>query len=137
MNHLIRYGILDPIFGERNFRNEIVWFYGGGNSSKKSWGAKHDTLWVYAKSNAWVYNLEAVSRPNPEAARYKHQDVKGFYRWHCEHAHDYKIYLKPMNANDVWDDISTVKGNARENISYSTQKPEALLERIIKASSAG
>ena len=135
MNHLIRYGVLDPIFGSNNFRNEIVWCYGGANSSKKTWAMKHDSILLYSKSNEWTYNYEAVGRDNPEIARYKYEDEHGMYRWHRENIHDYKIYLKPMNSNDVWTDIGTVKGNASEAIKYPTQKPEALLERIIKASS--
>ena len=126
--------MLDYIFGMKNFRNEVVWAYGGGCSSRDNFARKHDIILRYSKSKSLCFNLDAISRKNPEASRYKYKDEKGRYRWHVESKKDYKIYLKPMNERDVWE-IGYIKGNYPENLGYPTQKPEALLERIIKVSS--
>ncbi len=133
MSHYLKI-VCDLIFGIGNFRNEIVWFYGGGNSPGKDFSNKHDTILRYSRTNNYVYNLNAISRKNPEFKRYKYEDETGFYRWHLESKKDYKIYLKAMNERDVWE-IGYLKGNQKERLGYPTQKPLALLERIIKASS--
>ena len=126
--------MLDYIFGPKNFRNEIVWSYGGGYSSFSNFARKHDTVFRYSRSGEFTFNLKEIGRENPEASRYKYEDEYGKYRWHVESKKDYKIYLKPMNERDVWE-IGYIKGNYPENLGYPTQKPEALLGRIIKASS--
>ena len=132
MSHYIKV-VLDYIFGRENFRNEIVWFYGGGCSPSKDFARKHDIVFRYGKTQDITFNLDSIARENPEAARYKHEDEKGKYRWHVASKQDYKIYLKPMNERDVWE-LGYVKSNYPEYIGYPTQKPLALLERIIKAS---
>ena len=134
INHWMRI-LMDEVFGYENFRNEIVVCISKGNQTNKHFAKRHDILLYYTKSKEWIYNLDAVSKDNPEHKRYKYQDEKGFYRWHIESIKDYKMYLKKQNINDVWNDVGIVQGNSIENTGYSTQKPKALLERIIKASS--
>lgn len=134
INHWMRI-LMDDVFGYENFRNEIVVCISKGNQTNKHFAKRHDILLYYTKSKEWIYNLDAVSKDNPEHKRYKYQDEKGFYRWHIESIKDYKMYLKKQNINDVWNDVGIVQGNSIENTGYSTQKPKALIERIIKASS--
>jgi len=134
INHWVRC-IMDDIFGYEQFRNEIVVCISKGNQTNKHFAKRHDILLYYTKSKDWVYNLDAVSKENPEHKRYKYQDEKGLYRWHIESIKDYKMYLKKQNINDVWNDVGIVQGNSIEKTGYSTQKPKALIERIIKASS--
>jgi DNA modification methylase len=134
INHWMRI-LMDDIFGYDRMLNEIVVCISKGNQTNKHFAKRHDILLYYTKSKEWKYNLDAVSKENPEYKRYKYQDENGFYRWHIESIKDYKIYLKKQNINDVWNDVGIVQGNSIENIGYPTQKPKALIERIIKASS--
>ena len=134
INHWIRC-IMDDVFGYDRMLNEIVVCISKGNQTNKHFAKRHDILLYYTKSKDWVYNLDAVSKENPEHKRYKYQDENGMYRWHIESIKDYKMYLKKQNINDVWNDVGIVQGNSIENTGYSTQKPKALIERIIKASS--
>ena len=134
INHWVRC-IMDDIFGYDRMLNEIVVCISKGNQTNKHFAKRHDILLYYTKSKDWVYNLDAVSKENPEHKRYKYQDENGMYRWHIERIKDYKMYLKKQNINDVWNDVGIVQGNSIENTGYSTQKPKALIERIIKASS--
>jgi site-specific DNA-methyltransferase (adenine-specific) len=110
INHWIRC-ILDDIFGYDNFRNEIVWKYGLGRSSDKQFGKRHDTILWYSKSSSFMYNKQLEEATS--------QRMQGEYK----------------NMSDVWVDIPAINNMAKERIGYSTQKPKALIERIIKASS--
>ena len=103
--------LMDAIFGWRNFRNEIVWCYALGGSSRKLWSKKHDTLLFYTKSD--TYHFDKPSIP-ATSQRMKGQD-KGMLDW--------------------WTDIPSLNNMAKERMGYPTQKPLALYERIIKASS--
>ena len=93
--------LMDEIFGEKNFINEIIWTYKSGGSSKKHFARKHDTILVYSKTN-------------------KFQDETGWYTM--------------VNMKDVWS-IDMVGRTSAERTGYATQKPEALLERIVAAGS--
>jgi site-specific DNA-methyltransferase (adenine-specific) len=134
INHWMRI-LMDDIFGYDRMLNEIVVCISKGNQTNKHFAKRHDILLYYTKTKEWIYNLDAVSKENPEHKRYKYQDEKGMYRWHIESIKDYKMYLKKQNINDVWSDVGIVQGNSIENTGYSTQKPKSLIERIIKASS--
>lgn len=123
--------ILDEIFGKENFQNELIWNYVKGASSNATFGRKHQTIYFYSKNNTKIFNLDSVRvEYNPETiarakrgeARYQNIDVN-------------LLEIKGKNPGDVWTDIFPVQGNSIQNTNYSTQKPEALLERIIKASS--
>lgn len=124
----IRVSILDKIFGMGNFRNEIVWHYIMGASARSTFGEKCDTIFWYSKSKQYIFNLDDVRVPySPETiARSKRGEAR------------YKKVLTEKdgkNPGNVWCDINPIQGNGVERIGYPTQKPEALLERIIKASS--
>lgn len=132
--------IFDEIFGKNNFRNEIVWCYQGTGKSPVQYKRKHDTLFFYTRSQSWIFNPKAVGTPFGEKQKKKFsgKDENGFYK---EYRHsDGKIYRKYLTdddylpCNDWWSDIFVIQDHS-ERVGYPTQKPEALLERIIKASS--
>jgi len=120
--------LMDEIFGEQNFRNEIVWCYKGASEAKDRFPAKHETLFFYAKSQLTSFNYDAIRVP------YK-DDNKKPAKWG-----EGEIYEKhPLGTKclDWFSDIPSfmTASQAKEIIGYPTQKPEKLLERIIKASS--
>jgi len=181
-NSYIRVLILDKIFGENNFRGEIIWQRTNAhNDAKKKLAVLSDTIWYYTKSDNFKYN-PIFGEYNEKYLKdfYKYEDEKGKYSlgdltntkpgnynysykgyspnqngWRCpietmkKWDADNLIYF-PTNSNqrlrlkrylneagtllgNVWTDIGNVQGNAR--IGYPTQKPEALLDRIINMAS--
>lgn len=118
--------MLDEIFGEENFRNEIVWCYKSGGAGTKEFAKKHDNIFLYNKSSDYVFNVQKEksymkewSGENPAQTYYT--DENGRYTL--------------VNAKDYWTDIGMIATSSEERVQYATQKPEALLERIIKTSS--
>lgn len=126
----IRVYILDPIFGSGNFRNEIVWSYFSGGISKQNFARKHDSIFWYSKSKFWTFNIQTERRIS-ESLRNEpiHTDTRGDYI----NFNGTKAYVDKA-LTDVWP-INILLPMSKERIGYPTQKPEALLERIIKASS--
>lgn len=123
--------LMDEIFGEENFKNEIVWHFIKGASSKTAYGKKHQTIFYYSKSDDVYFDLDAVRiEYNPETLA---RAQRGEARYQNVEAGE--LEKKGKNPGDVWSDIFAVQGNSIQNTDYATQKPEALLERIIKASS--
>ena len=119
--------VLDNIFGKANFVNEIIWCYKSGGAGDNGFAKKHDTILFYRKNSTFTFNPEkeksymgiGYSTGNKNVVLYDDNDGKGPYTL--------------VKAKDWWPDIgmiATSKGRL-----YATQKPEALLERIIKASS--
>ncbi|MCI5663924.1 MAG: site-specific DNA-methyltransferase [Mediterranea sp.] len=133
--------ILDDIFGKHNFRNEIIWKYTGSLQPKKDFARKHDVIFRYSKSAEVVYNPIFVPYSQGTINRFDQEDELGRYKITYRDGKEYKTYMKEGKPiEDVWIDddildIPIVMKNSKENVNYSTQKPEALLERIIKASS--
>ena len=142
--------LMDEVFGEDNFRNEIVWSYPGREKvSLKKFQSKHDVIYFYAKSEDTIINpvKKVWTREDRIVAlrRKIHKDEDGReWFWETRSQADgkepTKSYLDEYVAkggalNDVWSDIQFLRGNDPERVDYATQKPEALLERIIKASS--
>ncbi len=139
--------MLDDIFGQRNFRNEIVWCYEGRQLSKKHWNSKHDNILFYTKSNEWVFNWEEVGeslKDTSRAALSRFQDASGRYyiiRYNKGggfapkdiDGETYRQYVPDKIPPKDWFVIDYARKS--ERLGYPTQKPEALLERIIKASS--
>lgn len=110
--------VMDQLFGYKNFRNEIVWCYGGGGASKTKFARKHDIIFFYTKNKKYIFNTQF--------APYKPHSP-----YHSK-GEPYRTEGKVME--DYWL-IHGLGSTAKENMGYPTQKPEALLERIIKASS--
>lgn len=142
--------LMDEVFGEDNFRNEIVWSYPGREKvSLKKFQSKHDVIYFYAKSEDTIINpvKKVWTREDRIVAlrRKIHKDEDGReWFWETRSQADgkepTKSYLDEYVAkggalNDVWSDIQFLRGNDPERVDYATQKPEALLERIIKTSS--
>ncbi|MDR1926856.1 MAG: restriction endonuclease [Endomicrobium sp.] len=120
--------VLDSIFCQKGeFVNEIAWCYGSGGASKKHFSKKHDTIFWYAKSDMHIFNVDDVREPycSDEKGRYKKMNGKEYLRQH-------ELGRIPFD----WWQISSLNNVTKERLGYPTQKPEALLERIIKASSA-
>ena len=134
--------MMDGIFGKRNFRNEIVWAYTGPSNTKRWFPRKHDTILWYSKSDKWVFNVDDARVP------YDEKYIKRFSKTYNEGSGKSQIFSEGHNTarnqelgamgkivEDWWDDISTVGRIKGERTGYPTQKPLALYERIIKASS--
>jgi site-specific DNA-methyltransferase (adenine-specific)/adenine-specific DNA-methyltransferase len=113
--------LMDELFGENNFRNEIIWSYDYGGRSKEIWPRKHEVIYFYTKSEKWNFNFE-------ELPRIPYKGKIHEYRGDIESKSEGKV------VTDVWD-IPVINTMAKERLDYPTQKPEPLLERIIKASS--
>ncbi|MDD5610775.1 MAG: DNA methyltransferase [Candidatus Omnitrophica bacterium] len=134
--------MLDEIFGESNFQNEIIWDYGARATVRKSgFPRKHDTILFYAKSKNYTFNLLYKPYKDPLMERYNKIDSKGKrYALIKRKRTDGTIYYgkcypkEGAPETDVWN-ISLMASTSRERLGYPTQKPEALLEKIIKASS--
>lgn len=120
--------VMDSIFGARNFRNEVIWHYITSPSPKTRFGQKHDVLLFYAKSKSMLFNADAVRVPHSPRTRKVNVWKRGDKTYTCKR--------NPLGKTcpDVWD-IPTIGATARERLGYPTQKPERLLERVIKASS--
>jgi DNA modification methylase len=132
--------VLDEIFGVSNFRNEIIWCYQGTGKSPKQYKRKHDTIWFYTKSDTAIFNAKEIGIPfgEKQISKFSGKDEKGFYK---EYKHSdgkkYRKYLEEddyLALNDWWSDIYVIQDH-NQRVGYPTQKPESLLERIIKASS--
>lgn len=124
--------LMDEVFGEENFINEIIWKYAGARIGKRAFGKKHDTIFIYSLENDnHIFNFEDVRDPYAESTinRNKYSNSGSSTR-----VLDYKPNEDGKYPEDVWD-ISIINPFAKERLDYSTQKPEALLQRIIKASS--
>ena len=103
--------LMDAIFGRRNFRNEIIWGYGLGGSSRRLWSRKHDVLFFYTKSKE--YHFDKPTMPATSA----------------------RMQGRQKGMPDYWTDIPAINNMARERTGYPTQKPISLYERIVRASS--
>ena len=136
--------LMDEVFGQDNFRNEIIWHYISGGLSKKTFGRKHDTILFYSKTENYNFNyLRERKNKYKEINKIKTlEDEKGKFVWYIRPGTNPKVpngvktYLDGI-VHDVWD-IPIVNPQAEERKStnnFATQKPETLLERIIKASS--
>ncbi|MGC8888206.1 MAG: site-specific DNA-methyltransferase, partial [Verrucomicrobiia bacterium] len=122
--------MMDEIFGYENFRNEVVWHYRTGNIAERIFARRHDTLLLYSKSAEHIFNPIEVKEYYKDV--YGPEFKPGFKgrKQDKDKYGDYRI----VYADDVWD-ISAVFTLSYEHLTYDTQKPEALLRRIILASS--
>lgn len=117
--------IMDEIFGEDNFVNEIIWQYKSGGSSKKHFSRKHDNILVYSKTKKYKFYPQEEKSYNRQLKPYRFKGVK-------EYKDDIGWYTM-VNMKDVWN-IDMVGRTSSERTGYATQKPEQLLKRIIAAS---
>ena len=124
--------LLDEIFGEDCFINEIIWKYAGARTSKRSFRKKHDTLFWYSRANDMhTFNYDEVrDEYSPTTlARNKYSNTGS-----ADRVLNYKPNEDGKFPEDVWE-ISIINPFAKERTDYATQKPEALLEKVIKSAS--
>ena len=160
VNALIRC-LLDEIFGDRSHRNEIIWCYRGMAVSTSHYVRRHDTIFFYSKTDKYPFNWEQVTEPLTESTskKYRHVDADGRHfrlhgrniggspiqnntdidiRWLETHPDlcrvDYLDEKKGSKPRD-WFQLDYINVMSDERVNYPTQKPETLLERILKASS--
>jgi adenine-specific DNA-methyltransferase len=138
--------ILDEVFGFNTgtngpgFKNEIIWQYQSGGRSLKRYARKHDTILFYSKSAQYCFHGERIGERRGTKKRNhmkKSVDTNGRVHWTIRSAGRLYSYDEdtPMTPADVWSDISHLHQKDPERNGYATQKPAALLERIILASS--
>ncbi|MEK9165578.1 MAG: DNA methyltransferase, partial [Patescibacteria group bacterium] len=139
--------VLDAIFGKTNFRNELVWIYKGRELSHKNYSRKHDIIFFYTKSELYVFNWEEILEPLKESSKKalaRYEDKKGYFivRYkkgggfapiENEGPETYRQYVPKGVPPRDW--FYADYARKSEQLGYATQKPETLLERIIKASS--
>ncbi|GAB0175325.1 MAG: site-specific DNA-methyltransferase [Candidatus Altimarinota bacterium] len=124
--------VLDEIFGKNNFRNEIAWCYSGPGKSSKSFIRKHDTILFYAKN--WKESTFNIQRIEHKSGIHNRGAYLGKENEDAGELVE-KLEEEGKRLEDWWTDIYTADRKRNELIGYPTQKPEALLERIIMASS--
>jgi site-specific DNA-methyltransferase (adenine-specific)/adenine-specific DNA-methyltransferase len=140
--------VLDGIFGYARFRNQIVWHYASGGRATTSFPHKHDLILWYSRSDTWTFIPTAVAVPRGVcptcgAARdhwnhlRRHVDADGrVYRTIRSAGRLYRYYDdEPTLPPDVWLDVNHLQQRDPERLGYPTQKPEALLRRIVAACS--
>lgn len=133
-SHYLR-GILDDVFGLDRFINEIIWYYRRWNIESTSFASNHDSLLLYSKGKKYTYNQMYIPKSEKSSAQGKSwKSVIG--EDGIRRSIQTNEPTKGVPMPDVWD-ISMINPVAKERteVNYPTQKPEALLERIIKASS--
>lgn len=120
--------VLDAVFCSQggDFQNEIIWSYKTGGATKKRFAKKHDVIFFYSKSNNFLFN------PQKERSYMMHK--YGFKKSHFQIDKKSGLQYSMVYQKDVFD-IPSIGSDSAERLGYPTQKPEALLERIIKASS--
>lgn len=158
--------VLDELFGENNFRNEITWQRTTNTGSSKAlankFSADTDTIFYYSKSQNFLFNKLYRDYKPEYLKRFKYKDDFGYYRWSAMKTYskakydelnakgmirwgatakypDSKQYIEEslgVPMNNLWNDIHHVNPMALDNTNYPTQKPEELLERIIRATTS-
>ena len=174
--------LMDEIFGEENFRNEIVWKRSTAHNDSTGFANLHDNIFYYSKSSNLYFETPMVpyseeyisnyyNKQDEDGRKYLDRDLsaKGLkgsgysYTWKGKEGYwrcpittmerlekegriyytsngtprdkQYLYEMEGVPAQDLWVDIFAVNSQAEERVDYATQKPEALLERIVKASS--
>jgi adenine specific DNA methylase Mod len=159
VNSFIRLA-LDEIFGKNNFLNEILWRRRTNTvkAISQKFSVNTDTIFFYSKTrNNYLFNIQYGEYPADYYKRFKYEDERGKYRWQVMATYsdnrykqlekenrlrrsesskypEFKQYtweLKGRPIENVWDDINMINAMSSERLGYVTQKPEALLDRII------
>lgn len=139
--------LLDEIFGKDVFKNEIIWAYSRWANISQSFQRMHDNIFFYTKNMQGIFNEQRIQLDDKrkrnlvqiiDGKKVSMRDENGnvVYREQTDKpVSDFWDELDFYKNDDIWDDIYQVGKNGKERLDYATQKPEALLERIIKASS--
>lgn len=126
--------ILDEVFGQENFRNEIIWWYLWGGRGKTQWNSKHDNILFYSKSNSWTFNYMSVLDDHTLMTEGSKNRLNYAGAMVTTKSESSEIPSDKVLPSDTWY-IATINAMAKEKENYPTQKPEKLLEKIIIASS--
>ena len=126
--------VLDAVFCSQggDYQNEIVWAYRTGGATKTRWSKKHDIIFFYTKSGGFSFNTQTEKAYTK--SKYRKPGIIDYGGGNAEFFQDENGVYNLVFARDVWD-ISYINSQSKERMGYPTQKPEELLERIIKASS--
>jgi DNA modification methylase len=116
--------LLDAIFGAENLVNEVIWNYKSGGVSRRRFARKHDTLLFYAKTKEYRFNPQKEKSYNRGLKPYRFKGVKEY--------RDETGWYTLVNMKDVWQ-LDMVGRTSAERTGYATQKPEALLARILES----
>ena len=133
--------LMDEIFGEDNFLNEIVWgYFAFKRKTTRKFPQKHDVIYSYTKTEDYTWNTQFTPHSAEYIKRFKKDENGRLYRDDVNPTGGGSriIYLDEIEGNivdSVWTDIAPVNPMGKERYDYATQKPEALLERVIHASS--
>jgi len=127
---------LDRLFGRERFVNELVWCYSVGGKGRRGFGRKHDTILWYARTDDWAFYPDAVRVPRRGGSHMRLVDG-------VQEKTDRKtgrVYRYPVSAGKVpedwWTDIETLNHSDRERTGWPSQKPERLVERVLRAVTA-
>ena len=131
--------LMDAVFGSSVFQNEIVWCYEIGGRSKKQFSRKHDVILFYARTDNFLFCADAVRLKRKKTHMKTETDSEGRIWQIKKDRKTGKVYKYSVDAGalcpDWWVDIHQLNRSEKERLGYPTQKPLALLNRIIKASS--
>jgi adenine-specific DNA-methyltransferase len=134
--------LMDEVFGEENFQREIIWdisVLSGFKTIAPNWVRGHDVIYYYSKSEDRVFNKLSQPHKKEYLDRFNKVDENGrrYFDGRGKVLYLDEVIEKGKAIGDVWNDIMSFQQQptSEEKVDYSTQKPEALLERIIKASS--
>ena len=120
--------LLDGVFGKDNFRNEIVWCYSSQSQATRWYPKKHDTLFWYSKGDEWIFNAGDIRIP------YSKPLARHGKTWKSGDDAEREALTARGKIPEDWWDIPMLNSMAKERTGYPNQKPVALAERIIKAS---
>lgn len=130
---------LDEVFGRELHRNEISWCYTGASPTRDRFIRKHETIYSYSKGDNPTFNWQevAINYSGETIARTgRGAGDSGLYKGNDpDQKHKNRLKIEGKVPEDWWIDVFRLQGNSLEQLNYPTQKPEALLERIIKGSS--
>ena len=135
--------VLDAIFGARHFRSEIIWRRTGSHSKSKRWAPLHDTILYYTKSDIFTWNAPRRPLMRGEVAERLEQGADAQYHAQVAHEAAPDIWaFQPYTGGTVFgmpdgidEDVRWLSPRSAERLGYPSQKPVALLTRIIEASS--
>lgn len=130
-SHHLR-ALMDEVFGPNRIINEIVWSYRTAAGGKKEFNKQHDTLLMYSKNENYYFNQ--LKEKSYTKAKGRKAGIVNYGASDTEFFEDEEGVYRWSSMRDVWD-IPYINSQAIERLGYPTQKPEALIERIIKASS--
>ena len=128
--------VLDRVFSRALFVNELVWCYAVGGKSRRGFGRKHDTILWYARTRDWAFYPDAIRVPRRGGS---HMRLVGGVQEKTDRRTG-RVYRYPVTAGKVpedwWTDIETLNHSDRERTGWPSQKPERLVERIVRAVTA-